>query len=52
MDYVKPLEIARSFVAKALVKSMVRAIYPSGRNMQYGYVEFVYHWSLNHGATR
>lgn len=26
---------------------MVAAIYPSNRNMQYGYVEAVYHWGLS-----
>ncbi len=30
-------------------KSVVAAIYPSSRNMQFGYVEFVYHWH-SHGA--
>lgn len=28
-------------------KSVVAAIYPSDRNMQFGYVEFVYHWKSN-----
>lgn len=26
-------------------KSVVRAIYPEGRNLQYGFVQLVYHWS-------
>lgn len=26
-------------------KSVVRAIYPTGRNIQFGYIEMVYHWS-------
>lgn len=28
-------------------KTVVAAIYPADRNMQYGYVEFVYRWGLN-----
>jgi hypothetical protein len=28
-------------------KTAVVAIYPSNRNMQYGYVEFVYHWGID-----
>lgn len=32
-------------------KTVVAAIYPSDRNMQYGYVEFVYHWSLDRKGT-
>lgn len=28
-------------------KTVVAAIYPSNRNMQFGYVEFVYHWRSN-----
>ncbi len=27
-------------------KTVVASIYPAARNMQYGYVEFVYHWSF------
>jgi hypothetical protein len=34
------------YYAYAEGKSVVTAIYPAGRNMQYGYVEFDYHWSL------
>ena len=33
------------YYAYAQGKSVVAAIYPSDRNMQFGYVEFVYHWS-------
>jgi hypothetical protein len=32
-------------------KTVVAAIYPSDRNMQYGYVECVYHWSLDRKGT-
>lgn len=32
-------------------KSVVAAIYPSDRNMQFGYVEFVYHWSSNQSGV-
>ena len=35
------------YYAYAQGKTVAAAIYPSDRNMQYGYVEFVYHWSLN-----
>lgn len=35
------------YYAYAQGKSVIAAIYPSNRNMQYGYVEFVYHWNLN-----
>lgn len=33
------------YYAFAQGKSVVRAIYPTGINMQYGYVECVYHWA-------
>ena len=32
-------------------KTVVAAIYPSDRNMQYGYVEFVYRWGLDQKGT-
>jgi len=32
-------------------KSVVAAIYPSGRDSQYGYVELLYHWGLNQRAS-
>ena len=35
------------YYAYAQGKTVVASIYPSGRNTQYGYVEFVYHWGLN-----
>jgi len=35
------------YYAYAQGKTVVAAIYPSDRIMQYGYVEFVYHWSRN-----
>jgi hypothetical protein len=35
------------YYAYAQGKTVVASIYPSGRNMQYGYVEFVYRWGLN-----
>jgi hypothetical protein len=38
------------YYAFAQGKSVVAAIYPAGLNMQYGYVEFVYRWSLNQKA--
>jgi Alginate export len=34
------------YYAYAQGKTVVAAIYPAGRNMQYGYVEVVYHWSF------
>lgn len=30
-------------------KSVVRAIYPTGSNIQFGYVEAIYHWGSGHG---
>lgn len=39
------------YYAYAQGKTVVAAIYPSGRNMQYGYVELVYHWSLDRKRT-
>lgn len=33
------------YYAYAQGKSVVAAIYPTDRNMQFGYVEFVYHWN-------
>lgn len=38
------------YYAYAQGKSVVAAIYPAGRNMQYGYVELVYHWGVKQGA--
>lgn len=35
------------YYAYAQGKTVVAAIYPSNRNMQFGYVEFVYHWRSN-----
>lgn len=35
------------YYAYAQGKTVVAAIYPTNRNMQYGYVEFVYRWGLN-----
>lgn len=40
------------YYAFAQGKSVVAAIYPAGRNMQYGYVEFDYHWSLRSGGKQ
>jgi len=40
------------YYAYAQGKTVVAAIYPSDRNMQYGYVEFDYHWSFDHKATK
>jgi Alginate export len=40
------------YYAYAQGKTVVAAIYPSDRNMQYGYVEFVYHWSLGRKGTK
>ena len=40
------------YYAYAQGKSVVAAIYPSDRNMQFGYVEFVYHWSSGQGAKK
>ena len=39
------------YYAYAQGKTAVAAIYPSGRNMQYGYVEFVYRWIHSGGGT-
>lgn len=38
------------YYAYAQGKTVVGAIYPSDRNMQYGYVELNYHWSLHPGG--
>ena len=35
------------YYAYARGKTAVAAIYPTNRNMQYGYMEFVYHWGLD-----
>ena len=40
------------YYAYAQGKTVVRAIYPAGGNMQYGYLECVYHWSLAHQASK
>lgn len=40
------------YYAYAQGKTAAAAIYPSGRNMQYGYVEFNYHWSFDRSAAK
>lgn len=40
------------YYAYAQGKSVVGSIYPTGKNMQSGYVECVYHWSLSHSGTK
>lgn len=40
----KSLDI-NAYYAYAQGKTVVAAIYPTNRNMEYGYLEFVYHWS-------
>ena len=40
------------YYAYAQGKKVVEAIYPEDRNMQYGYVECVYHWSLGHARDK
>lgn len=40
------------YYAYAQGKTVVAAIYPSDRNMQYGYVEFVYHLSLGRKGSK
>lgn len=40
------------YYAYAQGKTVVAQIYPTGKNMQYGYVECVYHWSLGHQAGK
>lgn len=39
------------YYAYAQGKTVAAAIYPTDRNMQYGYVEFIYHWSLGRKQT-
>jgi hypothetical protein len=52
-DWQATKNIALNFYyAYAQGKTVVAAIYPSDHNMQYGYVEFVYHWGPGQkGAT-
>lgn len=46
-DWQATHHIALNFYyAYAQGKSVVKAIYPTGSNMQYGYAELVYHWGL------
>ena len=46
-DYQVTKSLALNFYyAHAQGKTIVATIYPSGRNMQYGYAELVYHWGL------
>lgn len=52
-DWQATKNVALNFYyAYAQGKSVVAAIYPSGRNMQYGYVEMVYHWGLDQRPVR
>ena len=47
-DWQATKNVALNFYyAYAQGKTVVAAIYPSNRNMQYGYVEAVYHWGLS-----
>lgn len=39
------------YYAYAQGKTVVAAIYPTDKNMQYGYVEFIYHWNFDHRAA-
>ncbi|MHB1023873.1 MAG: alginate export family protein [Acidobacteriaceae bacterium] len=39
------------YYAQAWGKSAVAAIYPKGRNAQFGFVELVYHWGLPQGGA-
>jgi hypothetical protein len=52
-DWQATKNVALNFYyAYAQGKTVVAAIYPTDRNMQYGYVEFVYHWGLGQrGST-
>jgi len=50
-DWQATKSVALNFYyAYAQGKTVVASIYPTGRNMQYGYVEFVYRWGLNQKA--
>lgn len=40
------------YYAYAQGKSVVAAIFPTDKNMQFGYVEFVYHWSSGQTAKK
>jgi hypothetical protein len=47
-DWQATKNVALNFYyAYAQGKTVVAAIYPNDRNMQYGYVEFVYRWGLD-----
>ena len=49
-DWQASKNVALNFYyAYAQGKTVVAANYPTGRNMQYGYVEFVYHWGYEQG---
>lgn len=45
----KVLDI-NAYYAYAQGKTVVAAIYPTNRNMQYGYLEIVYHWGIPQGV--
>jgi hypothetical protein len=40
------------YYAYAQGKSVVKAIYPTDHNMNFGYVEFIYHWNSGRTATK
>jgi hypothetical protein len=40
------------YYAKSFGKSVIGAIYPTTKNAQYGYVEFVYRWGMPQRAAR
>ena len=40
------------YYAYAQGKTVVAAIYPTDRNMQFGYVEFIYHWNSGRSGSK
>jgi hypothetical protein len=51
-DWQATKNVALNFYyAYAQGKTVAAAIYPTDRNMQYGYVEFVYRWGLDQKGT-
>ncbi|MGA8044183.1 MAG: alginate export family protein [Terracidiphilus sp.] len=52
-DWQATKDLALNFYyAYAQGKSVVAAIYPANRNMQYGYVELVYRWGINQRGVK
>jgi hypothetical protein len=53
VDWQIAMPVAVTFYyAKSFGKSVISSIYPTTRDAQYGYVEFVYRWGIPQHSTQ